>query len=111
MNSSWKARIILAIGIGVIIFGDFLGYGNGNNTASNNNNDSNQINEQKRSINDHHTAIKEGSTSGKVEGNIFLCYVIDTLIIFSNWMHSRLLLENLFYLFFFFKLILINRNL
>lgn len=68
MNSSWKARIILAIGVAVIIFGDFLGYGNSSNSASSNNNDSDRNSEQKRSIIDQRTAaIKEGSTSGKVE--------------------------------------------
>lgn len=28
MNSTWKIRIILAIAVGVIVFGDFIGYGN-----------------------------------------------------------------------------------
>lgn len=27
MNSTWKIRLILAVAIGVIVFGDFLGYG------------------------------------------------------------------------------------
>jgi len=33
MNSTWKIRIVLVLGVAVIIFGDFLGYGNANSAA------------------------------------------------------------------------------
>lgn len=78
MNSSWKARIILAIGVGVIIFGDLLGYGNDSDSSSESSNNSNRHTEQTQAMIDQRAAaIKEGSRSGKVEGFlfVFLCNV------------------------------------
>ncbi|XP_063708976.1 uncharacterized protein LOC134837524 [Culicoides brevitarsis] len=60
MNSSWKARLIMAIGVAVIIFGDFLGYGNSGNNAPGNSNTSNRHAEQTMDT----AVIKEGSTNG-----------------------------------------------
>lgn len=71
MNSSWKARIILAIGIAVIVFGDYFGYGNNNTSTLGNNNNSNRHTEQTQNIIEQRTpGIKEGSTNGKVEGSL-----------------------------------------
>lgn len=66
MNSSWKARIILAIGVGVIIFGDFLGYGN-SSTGTPSNNSERHAEQKRQTYIDQAAAIKEGSTNGKVD--------------------------------------------
>lgn len=75
MNSSWKVRIILALGIGIIVFGDYLGYGNGSATVGQQHlQQKRSINDQNNIINDNHKNSKEGNNNynDRVEGNCFV---------------------------------------